>query len=243
MDKKKFRDEHNLFVAEGIRIVTDLLRMGAGVKLVVSSNDKFENTEVEIIRCKASDMEKISLMKTVPEVIALVEIPDYSLSISDLYNKLTICLDGIQDPGNMGTIVRIANWFGIEHIICSTDCADIYNPKVVQASMGALIGVKVHYLELQACIKELKKNQDYNVYGSFMDGNSIYDTRLNSNGLLVMGNEGKGISDKVRGQLTSYISIPTFANQFKGAESLNVGVAAGIILSEFKRQALLNKGN
>jgi TrmH family RNA methyltransferase len=139
----------------------------------------------------------------------------------------------------MGTIVRLANWFGVEHILCSSDCVDIYNPKVVQASMGAIMGVKVNYLDLPEMIDLLVKHAEYQIYGAFMKGESIYNLKLEQNGLLVMGSEGKGISDRVSSKVGTKISIPAFYGTNCASESLNVGVATGIIISEFARQSSL----
>jgi len=238
LDNKKYRQQHQLFVAEGLKLIYDLIRLKAPIKTIISSRFIEEMSHVaEYIQCKPSELEKISFLKTTPEVVALVEIVEHELIIENLSGKLSIALDGIQDPGNMGTIIRLANWFGIQHIICSKDCADIYNPKVVQASMGALLYVKVHYVDLLTVITELLKFSDYQIYGTFMAGNSIYESALKKNGLLVMGNEGKGISEQIEKLITQRISIPSYSEGFNGAESLNVGVATGIIVSEFARQS------
>lgn len=136
----------------------------------------------------------------------------------------------------MGTIIRLANWFGIKNILCSNDCVDIYNPKVVQATMGALFGVKIHYLDLAEQLSSLSKLSEYQVYGTFMEGQNIYAKELSSKGIIVMGSEGKGISNDVEDLIKEKLTIPIFANVRDGVESLNVGVATGIIISEFKRQ-------
>jgi len=237
LDNKKFRLQHKLFIAEGFKLVNDLIRLNVPIKKIISTNfDEKLSHIAEYIQCKASELDKISFLKTSPEIIALVEIPEYELVTKDLLKKISIGLDGIQDPGNLGTIVRLANWFGIQDIVCSQDCADVYNPKVVQATMGALMRVKVHYVDLQSTITDLTKFTDFQIYGTFMEGNSIYESKLDNNGLLIMGNEGKGISEKIEALITERISIPSFSGGFAGAESLNVGVATGIIISEFIRQ-------
>jgi len=235
---KKYRQKHGYFVAEGQKMVEDLLSLDTPIKTIISSHNKYAKTNLEFIQCKDQDLNKISFLKTNPQVIALIEIPKYQLNDSEISNELSIALDGVQDPGNMGTIIRIANWFGIKNILCSNDCADIYNPKVVQATMGALLGTKVHYLNLIEKIKELNNISDYQVFGAFMKGSSIYQSDLSSNGLIVMGSEGEGISKELEHLITKRLSIPSFAKDFNGAESLNVGVAAGIVVSEFARQNL-----
>jgi len=190
----------------------------------------------ELIQCTPSDLDKISFLKTNQGIIALIKITDKSLNINSLTGVLSIGLDGIQDPGNMGTIIRLANWFGIRQIICSPDCVDIYNPKVVQATMGALMGVEVHYAELDDVLSKLKLNADFKIYGAFMEGKSIYTSVLKREGILIMGNEGNGISAKIEKYIDEKISIPAFYSGNFKAESLNVGVATGIIISEFVRQ-------
>lgn len=237
LDKKKFRQEHNLFIAEGYKLINDLIRLGAPIRTIISTKN-IENTmyDYEFQYCTKADMEKISFMKTVPEILALVELIEHDFQYQSLEKKLSIGLDSVQDPGNMGTIIRLANWFGIKNILCSRDCADIYNPKVVQASMGAIMGVMVHYLDLPTVIGDLIKFSDYQIYGTFMQGTSIYNSDLQCNGVMVMGNEGKGISPEVEALVSKRISIPSFTEGFKGAESLNVGVAAGIVISEFVRR-------
>jgi len=241
LDNKKYRQIHKLFIAEGTKLVNDLIKLEAPIKTIIStSNIERCNQSIEYIQCNSWELEKISFLKTSPEIIALVDIIENDFNINDLPGKLSIGLDSIQDPGNMGTIIRLANWFGIENILCSNDCVDNYNPKVVQASMGALIRVKVHYIDLPDTINELIKFPDYQINGTFMNGECIYSSNLQSNGLIVMGNEGKGISEMVERLVTKRISIPTFSDKFNGAESLNVGVATGIIISEFTRQININ---
>lgn len=233
---KKYRQKYGLFVAEGRKIVNDLLTINAKVKTIISVDSKFETKGVEFIASKESELRKISFLKNSSEVIALVEIPNYQIDENEILNTLSIGLDGVQDPGNLGTIIRVANWFGINNIFCSYDCADIYNPKVVQASMGALMGTKVHYVDLAEKISQLKKSIEYQIYGTFMQGESIFQSDLIANGLILMGNEGKGISRQIEELIIKRIAIPSFAVGSRGAESLNVGVATGIIISEFARQ-------
>jgi len=235
---KKYRQKYGLFIVEGQKMINDFISIGSPIKTIISALDEKIEGEFEFVSCKSSELEKLSLLKTSQEIMALVKIPDYQYSSGLVANKLSLALDGVQDPGNMGTIIRIANWFGIENILCSTDCADIYNPKVVQASMGALMGTKVHYLDLKSSINELAKNQDYEIYGTFMNGETIYHTNLSASGLIVMGSEGRGISSEIEELITKKLTIPSFTKEFNGAESLNVGVATGIIVSEFARRSI-----
>lgn len=233
---KKYRQQHGLFVAEGHKMIGDLIKIGSPIKTIISAQNITMNGAFEFVQCKSGELDKISSLKTSQDMIALVKIPEYQYKEEAILDKLSLALDGVQDPGNMGTIIRIANWFGIKNILCSIDCVDIYNPKVVQASMGALMKVKVHYLDLSVTIAQLAKNNDYKIYGTFMNGISIYESELLPEGLIVMGSEGHGISTEIEKLITKKIAIPSFAAEFGGAESLNVAVAAGIIVSEFARQ-------
>ncbi len=237
---KKYRQKHNLFVVEGQKLVSDLLRMNVNIKHIISCNNDFTYKKAKITYASRNEMKKISNFKTPSDIIALAEIPDYKFSIDNLTNKLSLALDEIQNPGNMGTIVRIANWFGIENIICSENCADIYNPKVVQSSMGAIMGVKVHYVNLPETIRKLKRTSNHNVYGTFMSGENIYTSKLSSSGIIVMGNEGQGVSDEISKLVDIKLSIPANTSTFTGSESLNVAVAAGIVVSEFNRGRFVN---
>ena len=238
---KKYRELHGLYIAEGQKIVNDLLKLHAPVQTIISCASGSYHGDFQVIQCTENEMVKISFLKTSPDVIALVKMPQYEFVASEIKDELSIALDGIQDPGNMGTIVRLANWFGIKAIVCSKDCVDIYNPKVVQATMGALLQVRVHYLDLVNTIEELAKLADYQVYGAFMNGESVYISELSEKGLIVMGNEGKGISPEIEKLVKKRITIPASTKDFTGAESLNVGVATGIIVSEFARRISLLK--
>lgn len=235
---KKYRDKHGLFVAEGQKMIEDLLANKAPIKKIISVDEKYSIKGIEFIQCTEQELSKISFLTTSQQLIALVEISDYELIDNELVDSLSLALDGVQDPGNMGTIIRIANWFGVKNILCSKDCVDIYNPKVVQATMGALFGIKVHYVDLEEKLKNFVKNSDFQIYGTFMNGDSIYDSGLIAKGIVMMGSEGKGISENLKQLITKRLTIPSFAKGFNGAESLNVGVATGIVLSEFRRRKL-----
>jgi TrmH family RNA methyltransferase len=172
-----------------------------------------------------SDLEKISTLKTPQEVIGLVKIPIWPvLNYINLKQKFSLVLDGLQDPGNMGTIIRTADWFGIQDIICSEDTVDVYNPKVVQATMGSLSRVNVHYTDLA----EMLPQAGLPIFGAMLNGENIYKTNFGKEGLLVMGNEGKGISPDIERLITSAVTIPRVGK----AESLNVAIATAILCSE-----------
>lgn len=177
------------------------------------------------------DIEKISTLKTPQEVIGLVKIPIWpTLNYDSLKQRFSLVLDNIQDPGNMGTIIRTADWFGINDIICSEDTVDVYNPKVVQATMGSLARVNVHYTTLAQALQQIKLP----IFGAMLDGENIYNTTFGDEGLLVMGNEGNGISADIERLITTKITIPR-AGQ---AESLNVAIATAILCSEIKRNSM-----
>lgn len=239
LQRKKMRDESSLFVAEGNKLVLELLESVFQIKHIVAfpawlSGKQFP-PRIEIIETDLLGMKKISSLTTPTEVLAVVEMPKHNLDFSEISQQLTLVLDDIRDPGNLGTIIRLADWFGIENIICSIGTVDVFNPKVVQATMGAILRVKLHYLDLAAFFKEISEQNQISVFGTYMVGASIYAEKLTQPALIVMGNEGQGISLELKKYVSKVISIPSFAKN-SGSESLNVAVASGIVLSEFKRQ-------
>lgn len=185
-------------------------------------------------------MGRISNFKSLPEVIALAEIPVRTYNPDEIKDSLSVVLNGIQDPGNIGTILRVCDWFGIRNIFCDHDCANIFNPKSVQASMGAIFRMNVFYLDLVDFIPRFT-NSDFPCYGTFLEGENIYRMHLQSKGFIVMGNEGNGITAGIEQLVNHKITIPSFAHSLYSTESLNVGVATGIILSEFKRIKYINR--
>jgi len=226
---KKSRDEERMFIAEGPKIVEDFLWNGSvGIKQIyavknwLDGNNK--NTgDIDLIEITEQELERLSLLKTPNQVLALVE--KFELpNENDLKNKLSIVLDTIQDPGNLGTIIRIADWFGVKDIICSNDCADMYNSKVVQATMGSIARVNVFYKEL---LPWLKEQDSIKIYATALNGNAINDFGKIREGIIVIGNESKGINDSILEIADEKISIPRIGD----AESLNAAVATGIILS------------
>jgi RNA methyltransferase, TrmH family len=229
LGQKKFRDEEGLFIAEGLKIVKDLLEeKTVTVKSVYALKEWIEDNKklvgvTELVEIEEADLEKISQLKTPNKVVAVVQQFDVAKEIS-ASNKITLALDGIQDPGNMGTIIRIADWFGVEQIVCSNDSADIYNSKVVQSTMGSIARVKVFYTDLEQWLREQK---GISIYATTLEGKAISSVGKIKEGIIVFGNESKGISLAIMNIATDKITIPK-----KGkAESLNAGVAAGIILS------------
>src|ERR1051326_702183 len=246
---KKNRDESGLFVAEGAKIVNEILHSGIKVRQIYSSRNfqlSIFNYHVEVVRIRESELKRISSLSTPNEVLAVCEIPEYKLDIPLLKKELSLVLETVQDPGNLGTIIRIADWFGIKNIICSPDTVEVYNPKVIQATMGSISRVKVHYCDLPSLFRDLdqgraqepehkkKKNPSagFPVYGALLDGENIYRQQLSTAGIIVMGNESKGISENILPYITHRISIPNYGG---GAESLNVAIATAVICAEFRR--------
>lgn len=231
---KRTRDSEHLFIAEGFKLVDEIRQSQLRIRTIYTTRSDIAGSNVVIIEKR--EMERISQLNTASDILAVVEQPRYTLSLKDLKSKLSLALDGVQNPGNLGTIVRLADWFGVDNIICSRECADLYNPKVVQATMGALLRVKVHYVDNLSTILHEAKSEGLAIYGTLLDGNNIYHEQLSSEGIIVMGNEGRGLSDECRRMLTHKLFIPPYPANAPTSESLNVAMATGIILSEFRRR-------
>lgn len=238
LEKKKYRNEHGLFVVEGPKNVADMILsfhctyIAATNEWVIQNGNILQDVdEFDIIN--AEDLRKVSFQEHPQKVIALFEIPSRDFKLSILEKSLCLALDNVQNPGNLGTIIRIADWFGISDIICSLNTADAYNPKTVQAAMGSLARVNVHYLDLKQMLSEMDK--EIPVYGTFLNGDNIYETPLSHNGVIIMGNEGNGISADVEPFISHRITIPNFNSATTKADSLNVAVATAITCSEFRR--------
>ncbi len=233
LELKKNRKKEGLFVAEGPKVVGDLLRAGYRARTIFCT----EQAELHkrdgslCVLCTDDELRKLSFLQHPQEVLAVFEIPQPS-TISHQPSGLSLALDSVQDPGNLGTIIRIADWFGIDTIYCSEDTADVYNPKVVQATMGSLAHIHIVYCDLV----ELLQQYDGPIYGTLLDGNDIYQQELSQQGIIVMGNEGNGISQNVRPLVTHKLLIPNFNKNSETAESLNVAIATAITCSEFRRR-------
>ncbi len=239
LQKKKFRDQHQLFVAEGEKLVVDLLNAGMHAAFLIhtpqwENSATTKNIELEIIDSPAQ-IKKISSLKTPPQVVAVFKIPDMRISPEAIKNSLSLLLDDIQDPGNMGTIIRIADWFGISQIFCSPNTVDVFNPKVIQATMGAIARVNIIYTPLSSLIEDYK-DADFPVYGTFLDGENIYQSQLQNKGFIVMGNEGKGVSNAIAEQVSNRLFIPNYPAEQTTSESLNVAVATAVVCAEFRRR-------
>lgn len=235
---KRGRAEHGLFIAEGEKLIGELRASALHVRKIFALEGIFEGPEVEPVAPR--DMERLSQLKTPSNSVALVEIPRYRLNPGDLHDRLTLALDEVQNPGNLGTIIRLADWFGIRDIVCSEGSADCFNPKVVQATMGAILRVRVHYTPLVPLLSAAAA-AGVPVYGTFLEGRNIYDCRLSPTGIVVMGNEGRGVTDAVARCITERLFIPPWPADRRGSESLNVAMATGIVCAEFRRQTTHGK--
>ena len=228
---KRVRDAEQLFVAEGDKLIGEILSSGLRVRNIYALEGHFTG-HAECVSAK--EMERISQLKTASTSLAVVEQPRHKRPAQAPADRLTLALDGVQNPGNLGTIIRLADWFGVEDIFCSEDTADCFNPKVVQATMGAILRVRVHYLKLADFLRRTAES-GVAVYGTMLDGDNIYDADLKTNGVIVMGNEGKGVSDECAKSFTHKLLIPAYPPQRQGSESLNVAMATGIVCAEFRR--------
>ena len=235
----KYRKIHQEFIAEGNKIVIDLLQADFEVKEIFATtgwleinSSRYQQKNIRVTEVTEEDLNKISGLTSANEVFAVVKMPLRSLDLQAISGELTLMLDDIRDPGNLGTIIRTADWFGISSIICSHESVDIYNPKVVQATMGSIARVRVYYADLKDVLKNL--SPDTKVYGTYMDGEDVSKKRLLDKGIIIIGNESKGITKEHSPLINERIGIRAFE---KGkSESLNAAVACSIILYEFRRK-------
>lgn len=237
LEQKKARLREGLFVAEGPKVVGDLIRHGWQPQRIVATREWMEaNPGLPADEATEDELRRVSFLQHPQQVLALFPLPlaETEADIQLPARELCLALDGVQDPGNVGTIIRLADWFGISCVYCSQDTADAFSPKVVQATMGSIARVHIIYCDLPELIGHLPEGCP--VYGTLLDGNDLYTQELTPNGLLVMGNEGKGISEAVRGKVTHKLLIPRFGSETDGAESLNVAIATAVACSEFKRR-------
>ena len=243
LEQKKFRRREGLFVAEGTKVVGDLLAHYQPHSIFATPDWLAEHPTVPetfpepaegsiVTEVTPDELSRISFQQHPQQVLALFPIPTHS-SLFTIHSSLSLALDGIQDPGNLGTIIRIADWFGIQTIFCSEDTVDAWNPKVVQATMGSIARVNIIYISLAKLIDSLPA--DYPVYGTLLDGDNIYTQTLTPHGLIVMGNEGNGISPEIRQKVNHRLLIPSYRTD-DTAESLNVAIATAITCAEFRRR-------
>lgn len=234
---KKYRDETGLFVAEGVKLTSDLAPVFECEILIYTASREKEANAIkanEKILADDASLQKISTQKSPQGMLAIYrKKPVGEIAKEVLAGELSLALDDIQDPGNLGTIIRIADWFGIKNIFCSESTADAYGHKTVQATMGALARVNIHYVHLPDFLSAMK---NIPVYGTFLNGSDLYTSELSSHGLIVMGNEGNGISPEVAELVTHKLMIPSYPKDAPTSESLNVGVATAIVCGEFRRR-------
>ncbi len=226
LKQKKYRQQHGFFVVEGVKTIKELLQSNLVLHKLYAKESFNIDAKDEVI-ISDSDLKRISFLTTPNQALAVFKIPDPK-PINN--SGLIVALDAIRDPGNLGTIIRLCDWFGVKELICSKETVDCFNPKVIQATMGSITRVNVSYIDLVPFIED----SETTVFGAFMEGEKVYNKKLPKNGILVMGNEANGVSKEVEAVITEKISIPRFGN-IQATESLNVATAAAILLSEFRR--------
>lgn len=229
LQQKKFRNQYQLFVAEGEKVIRELLNSKFELNHLYTTDSVFDDLNIKNkTQINSSDLGKISALSTANNCLAL-----FKISTSNVINdsELVLVLDDIRDPGNLGTIIRLCDWFGVSNLVCSLETVDVYNPKVVQATMGSLTRVNIYYCDLSDYLSKT----NLPVFGTFMDGDNIYKTQLPEKGIIIMGNEANGISEKLEKFIQNRLSIPRFG-AIQATESLNVATATAIVLSEFIRK-------
>ena len=240
LELKKYRRREQLFVAEGPKVVNDLMAVRKPQRIVATEKWFINNNIAPDVVVTEDELRKVSFLQHPQEVLALFPLPEQDDEIPQgLEQKLSLALDDVQDPGNLGTIIRIADWFAIEHIFCSNATADAYSPKVIQSTMGSIARVNIHYMELAELFKQLDGRVP--IYGTFLDGTSLYEQTDYSQGIIVMGNEGNGISPETAAHINRRLLIPSFPEGRPTADSLNVAVATAITCAEFRRRQLTSK--
>lgn len=226
LSRKKYRQKHQLFIVEGVKVVQEFLSSSYELEILFSTENDFSFTN-KFIKVSDQELKKISGLKNPNKVLAIFKIPN---QINPKTDDLVLALDNINDPGNLGTIIRLCDWFGIEQLVCSNETVDCFNSKVVQASMGSLTRVVISYLDL----KKYLQNVSVPIFIADMDGLNVYKAKLPDSAVLVLGNEANGISDDIKQLVTTKITIPRYG-AFQQTESLNVATASAILLSEFRR--------
>jgi len=243
LQKKKVRDEERLFIIEGDKLVREFLASGTTVNSLIAKSEFISSVPEKLLRnvslvedVSYEELKSISTLKTPHNALAMIPMPDKALKVDEVFKDMCVALDFVQDPGNLGTIIRAAGWFGIKNIICSPDCVDVYNPKVIQSSMGALLHVNIFYSDLKNFLKASEDNH-ISVFGTLLEGESIYSHKLANKGVILLGNESKGISAELLPFITDKIMIPKFSVGKHGIDSLNVGMAASVVFAEFRRRS------
>ncbi len=234
LEKKKYRYENHVFVAEGIKIIRDLLQSNLRIIEIIGLENVINGLsvpdKVPVTIAGQEDMDKISFQSTPQGIMAIVEMPRWQVRPTDTKNNFLLMLDGVQDPGNLGTIIRVADWFGIRAVVCSHDTVDVYNPKTVQSAMGSVFRMPVIYTDIESFLAQVNSP----IYGTFMQGKPINEISFGQGGVIIMGNEAHGIRASVEKLITEKITIPRY-HSGPGPESLNVAMATGIVLWEVRR--------
>lgn len=230
LKQKKYRQQYKLFVAEGKKTILELLQSNLQLHQLYTTTLEFDVLDDLMTQISDTELKKISFLKSPNTALAVFEIPNET-SID--FSKLVVALDDVRDPGNLGTIIRLCDWFGVNDLICSYETVDCFNPKVIQATMGSITRVNVSYIDLKQVL-QIRKTE---VFGAFMEGENVYESKLPNSGILVLGNEANGISHDIKSQVTKRITIPRFG-ELQATESLNVANATAILLSEFKRRSI-----
>lgn len=226
LKQKKYRIADGFFVAEGIKVIKELLESSLELHYLFTTEPFKSHTESETLITE-NELKKISFLTTPNKALAVFKIPEQKNIETQ---GLIVALDSVRDPGNLGTIIRLCDWFGIKELVCSKETVDCYNPKVVQATMGSITRVNISYLDFNTFLAEAETP----IFGAFMDGKNVYKSKLPKEGIIIMGNEANGISEAIERQVTDRIAIPRFGD-LQATESLNVATATAILLSEFKR--------
>jgi TrmH family RNA methyltransferase len=238
LESRKYRNLHNAFVAEGNKLVSDMMHSFECEWILakpswIAAQGGVAAAELEVD--EKDEIRKVSFLSTPQDVIAVFKRPAYDVRRADASRRLVVALDGIQDPGNLGTIVRLADWFGVGHIVCSPDTADVFSPKAVQATMGALSRVHIYYTSLPAYL-EAASSRSIPLYGTFPNGDDLYAHPLSGSGVIVMGNEGNGIRPEVERLIHQKLCIPSYPPEQATSESLNVAIATAVVCAEFRRR-------
>ncbi|MBN1187379.1 MAG: RNA methyltransferase [Bacteroidales bacterium] len=242
---KKYRNFHKLYVVEGEKVIVECILAKIEILHLIVTKDFWEKIKglkldsiVEMDVVEEQELRKVSLLSSASMGVAILSLPDAKNNMPDVEDNLSLVLDTLQDPGNFGTIIRIADWYGIRTIFCSENTADIYNPKVLQATMGSFLRVNVYYCDLMHLLETYSQKSGFEIYGTFLDGRNLHEEELFNRGFIVIGNESKGISDAIASKINRRLFIPGYGK--RGAESLNASVAAALVCAEFRRRGVNN---
>jgi len=240
LHQKKFRELEQEFIVEGVKMVNELLLSNFETTRIFTTDPNcIESSFSEVAQISEKELGRISCLKSPNKILATVKIPTSTIALEGVKTGLNLILEDIQDPGNMGTIIRLASWYGIKNIFCSPNTVECFNPKVVQATMGAIFKVQIHYTDIYALVEESQKWANFNTFITHLQGLSIYDSPLAPNGFIVMGNESQGVSEKMSVMPVQKLKLPSYPPETQNMESLNVAVATALTVAEFRRRQML----